>query len=68
MVTLKWQETEDKDKATKIKVAIERNQGYCPCSIQKNEDTKCVCKTMRTGGGCHCELFEYLEEPLSEGV
>lgn len=37
------------------------NNGYCPCSIIKNEDTKCLCKEFRKQeeeGYCHCHRFK----------
>lgn len=39
---------------------VAQNGGYCPCSVFKNEDTKCVCKEFReqkTPGPCHCGRF-----------
>lgn len=40
--------------------AVINNDGYCPCSLEKNEDTKCICKEFRDQdytGECHCERF-----------
>lgn len=39
---------------------VEANDGYCPCMIEKNEDTKCMCKEFRDlnePGECHCGRF-----------
>lgn len=39
---------------------LKDNDGYCPCSIIKNQDTKCMCKEFReytTEGYCHCGLY-----------
>ena len=38
---------------------IKENDGYCPCSLEKNEDTKCNCKDFKEGppGVCHCGAF-----------
>ena len=44
-----------------IRTLVEQNNGYCPCLVQKNEDTKCMCKDFReqtTPGPCHCGRFE----------
>ena len=48
---------------------IKSNGGYCPCSLIKNEDTKCMCKEFRSteatseGVTCHCGLYtKYLKE------
>ena len=42
-----------------IKEKLKSNGGYCPCSIEKNEDTKCMCKAFREqeSGECHCGLY-----------
>ena len=47
-----------------IKKLVDDNNGYCPCLIQKNEDTKCMCKDFReqTVGKCHCGRFEKVVE------
>lgn len=52
------------EKAVKVLLkAIEENDGYCPCAIFKNEDTKCMCKDFRDqieqgiSGKCHCGLY-----------
>ena len=44
---------------------VEANNGYCPCEIWKNEDTKCPCKAFREQaepGECHCGRFEKVVE------
>lgn len=45
--------------AHEIEKALKENQGYCPCRIYRNPDTKCVCKEFREQekGICHCGLF-----------
>ncbi len=42
-----------------MKIALKENGGYCPCAIEKNEDTQCMCKAFResTEGICHCGLY-----------
>lgn len=39
--------------------AVKDNGGYCPCLIDRTEDTKCVCKDFRDmeSGTCHCGRF-----------
>lgn len=55
--------TPDKEYAAEIKHRLKENNGYCPCSIIKNEDTKCMCKEFRQQiernepGYCHCGLW-----------
>ena len=39
--------------------------GYCPCRIDKNQDTKCLCKEFRESqelGECHCGLYVRIED------
>lgn len=41
--------------------AIKDNDGYCLCSIKKDETTKCPCKEFRmqnVPGQCHCGVYE----------
>jgi len=40
--------------------AVKDNSGYCPCLIQKNENSKCMCKDFREQnykGECHCGRY-----------
>ena len=51
-----WSKEEHSLFAQKIK----EGNGYCPCSLLQNEDTKCPCKTFReqtTEGECHCGRY-----------
>lgn len=44
---------------------LKDNQGYCPCQLEKNEDTKCKCKLFRDQqepGPCICGLYEKVME------
>ncbi len=43
-----------------VRHLVEQNNGYCPCTVVKNEDTKCMCKEFKeqTVGVCHCGRFE----------
>ena len=43
---------------------IKDNNGYCPCRLLKNEDTKCMCKEFREQeeGECHCGLYVKIKE------
>ena len=47
-----------------VSKAVADNNGYCPCLIARNEDTKCMCKEFReqnTEGFCRCGRY-YKEE------
>ena len=34
----------DKKFVNDMRKALKDNNGFCPCSLEKNEDTKCMCK------------------------
>jgi len=55
---------EDEEIVKEIKAGLKRNNGYCPCRLEKNNDTKCMCKEFREQikdpnfeGYCHCMLY-----------
>ena len=54
--------TQDKEYAEKIRSLLKNNGGYCPCMLEKNEDTRCMCKDFRenvaVGEFCHCGLYQ----------
>ncbi len=48
------------DHVKKIRDALAINGGYCPCRLEKNEDTRCMCKEFVEQdyeGVCHCGLY-----------
>lgn len=47
-----------------VKELVDLNNGYCPCEIWQNEDTKCPCKNFREmdEGVCNCGRFEKVKE------
>lgn len=54
----------DKETVKFIKGALKKKNGYCPCILEANEDTKCMCKQFRemTEGICHCGLYIKVKE------
>lgn len=51
----------DSEQFEMITKKVLANDGYCPCLLEKNEDTKCMCKDFReqqTPGFCHCGRFK----------
>ena len=55
---LKITYNQDKQIVDKILDALDKNNGYCPCKLEKNNDTKCMCKEFKEQkeGYCHCGL------------
>ena len=54
----------DKEIVKTIKEGLKKRRGYCPCRIETNDDTKCMCKEFREQikdpnfeGYCHCMLY-----------
>jgi len=50
----------NKDIYKTVTQAVIANDGYCPCSLERNEDTKCICKEFREQdyeGECRCGRF-----------
>lgn len=52
---------EDEKHVEHVRKLLKENDGYCPCALLKNDDTKCMCKAFRTqveDGYCHCMLYK----------
>ena len=50
----------DQDIFKQITEKVIENGGYCPCALEKNEDTKCICKGFREQKGegyCCCGRY-----------
>jgi len=49
----------DKEYVAEIRRKLKDNSGYCPCSLIKSKDTKCMCKEFMEmdEGMCHCGLY-----------
>ena len=50
----------NEDELKEITEAVDANDGYCPCALEKTNDTKCMCKDFRDSNDtdfCHCGRF-----------
>ena len=49
----------DTEYVKEVRHRLKENNGYCPCALVKNEDTKCMCKEFREmkEGMCSCGLY-----------
>lgn len=54
----------DAETVINVRKALTLNNGYCPCKLLQNEDTKCMCKEFREqeDGECHCGLYIKIKE------
>ena len=65
---MKVKVVDDKARVEEIRKALEDNDGYCPCRLVKNIDTKCMCREFREHmaagllGECHRGLYEVVDE------
>lgn len=48
----------------RVKRGLEETGGYCPCRLEKTEDTRCMCEEFRQqaadpgfSGYCRCMLY-----------
>ena len=63
-MSLKIKLSQDEELVKALRSALKETGGYCPCLVQKTEDTKCMCKSFREQiaqgipGKCHCGLYE----------
>ncbi len=55
---------EDEEIVRTVKEGLKAKGGYCPCRLEKNEDTRCMCREFRDRiadpefeGYCHCLLY-----------
>ena len=61
---MKITENPDAEIVRTVREGLRRTGGYCPCRLQRTEDTKCMCKEFREQiadpdfeGFCHCLLY-----------
>ena len=66
METLKIKTTSNKEHERRVRKALEMRDGFCPCSLLRDANIKCMCNTFREQtqpGPCLCGLYEkYYEE------
>lgn len=55
---------ENKEIVETIKEGLKQSGGYCPCRLEKTDDTKCICSEFKEQiadptfeGYCHCMLY-----------
>ncbi|MDD6880393.1 MAG: ferredoxin-thioredoxin reductase catalytic domain-containing protein [Firmicutes bacterium] len=55
---------DNKEIVETIKEGLKQSGGYCPCRLEKTDDTKCICSEFKEQiadptfeGYCHCMLY-----------
>ena len=62
----------DTEYVAEMRQKLKENNGFCPCSLERNKDTKCRCKEFRDQiergeeGCCHCGLYYYEKDGVSD--
>ncbi|MBQ1398692.1 MAG: ferredoxin thioredoxin reductase catalytic beta chain [Clostridia bacterium] len=64
---------ENQDVVETVRKGLNARGGYCPCRLERTEDTKCMCREFRDQiadpefeGYCHCMLY-YKEKDNHNG-
>lgn len=64
MIKIKVTFNPDDEVVKAVKEGLKKSGGYCPCRLERSEDTKCMCKEFREQikdpdfeGFCHCMLY-----------
>ena len=56
-VPMKTIKNPDTEFVKSLKKRIKDNNGFCPCQMEKNDDTKCPCTVFRETQECMCGLY-----------
>ncbi len=64
---------ENQDVVRTVKEGLKLKGGYCPCRMERSEDTKCICREFREQmadpefeGYCHCMLYYKFKDEKGE--
>lgn len=58
----------DEEFFEKISNKVKDNDGYCPCMLVRNKDTKCMCKEFtdkQENGFCRCKRYYKLDSAIT---
>lgn len=55
---------ENKEIVAEIRESLKKTGGYCPCRVERTDDTRCMCREFKEQiadpdfeGYCHCMLY-----------
>lgn len=57
----------DEEFFEKISKKVKDNDGYCPCMLVRNKDTRCMCKEFmdkQENGFCRCRRYYKLDSAI----
>ena len=64
VVYMKIKLNPDQEIVQTVREGLKRTGGYCPCRMERTEETKCMCKEFKDQiadpnyeGVCHCMLY-----------
>ena len=64
VVYMKIKLNPDQEIVQTVREGLKRTGGYCPCRMERTEETKCMCKEFKDQiadpnyeGWCHCMLY-----------
>ena len=62
-------ENPDQEYVQEVRQQLKANSGYCPCALEKTEDTKCICRDFREmdDGMCRCGLYIKVRDEHERG-
>lgn len=61
----------NKEEYAMVSEAVEANEGYCCCAIEKTPETKCMCAEFReseNSGFCHCRRYYKVRKSETLGI
>ena len=50
----------DKEEVKKIREEIAKNDGYCTCQVERNENTKCLCSNFLKSSKIGCAFVDFI--------
>ena len=55
---------DNKEIVNEIREGLKQTGGYCPCRVERSDETKCICREFKEQiadpdfeGYCHCMLY-----------
>ena len=55
---------DNKEIVNEIREGLKHTRGYCPCRVERSDETKCICREFKEQiadpdfeGYCHCMLY-----------